>query len=627
MGYKNVWGITKLYLDQSTSNENPSEELDPSRNLFEASDLPLTTVTEQPTIRSSAASSPARPSTTLSDDLISLDEWTCISDPQRIGQALDEIRTDIRPGLWNVLRKMKALISDTAYRTSKLENQMGPRLGEVDYLMKDLESPNHYHRFASVQENLLGLRNQTKIIKMGLTNRVTELEKAILSSPNTDPTQNTLNACPTAINELSSKVAELKNLFAGKTAKEEDLEKKVKALESKLISLKHSWDHTAVMTAKVEKDVTSLSESRRFDGVAIHNLKSAVAKLNSGSSTIKKLDKEGLEARIDLLAASMEAVKDEMKLNLADSKLNNWLVTKVKALWETPDFQTKIKNLFKGEMAGFRLGLDHMSDRFQGALVDILREDITKEVVKAFDANLDRFRRLCQEGMLKESDLPSTFNMIEAKESLRLTLSTDIKERMTILSSTVTQVCDQIKKIMTTDVGVHESESRLMDIIFSSNLLVRFFSELSSSDQGLGKLVDDLRVWERSAPITRLDALNALIISIKSIEKPVFANKVIALLKTGLPTKVDGLIESLESMAIKDLGDLSRVPLSDWSEYAPKSVVEEGLSDSTVNNPQPIRTSSVLTASTQEKSTTTRQTIEMLKKKLEEASTTCSKSL
>ena len=139
--------------------------------------------------------------------------------------------------------------------------------------------------------------------------------------------------------------------------------------------------------------------------------------------------------------------------------------------------------------------------------------------------------------------------------------------------------------------------------------------------------MDDLRVWERSAPVTRLDTLNALIISIKSIEKPVFANKVIALLKTGLPTKVDGLIESLESMAVKDLGDLARVPLSDWSEYAPKSVVEEGLSDTTLKNPQPIRTSSVLTASTQEKSTTTRQTIEMLKKKLEEASTTCSKSL
>ena len=79
-------------------------------------------------------------------------------------------------------------------------------------------------------------------------------------------------------------------------------------------------------------------------------------------------------------------------------------------------------------------------------------------------------------------------------------------------------------------------------------------------------------------------------------------------------------------MAVKDLGDLAKVPLSDWAEYAPKSVVEN-ISDSTLNNPQPIRTSSVLTATDQEKTTTTRQTIELLKKKLEEASTACSKSL
>ena len=485
---------------------------------------------ELQTTRSSAASSPARPSTTLSDDLVSLDEWTCISDPQRIGQALDEIRTELRPNLWTILRKMKALISDTTFKTARLENLVGPRLGEIDYAMKDLESPNHYHLYSTIHENLLGLRNQVKTIKTSFSDRITELETTIQLSSQDTVTQNTQTACPPAINELSSKISELRNLFAGKTAKEEDLEKKVSNLESLFKSLKHNWDHTSVMVATMEKDVSSLSESRRFDGLAIHNLKAAVARVENGSSTVKKLDKEDLNTRIDLIAASLEAVKDEMKMNLADSKVNSWLVTKVQALWETPDFQIKIRNIFKGEMAGFRLGLDHMNSHFQGALIDILRNDITKEVVKAFDSNLERFRRLCQEGMLKESDLPTTFNMIEAKESLRLTLSTDIKERMKILSSTVTQVCDQIKRIMTTDVGVHESESRLMDIIFSSNLLVRFFSELSSSDQGLGKLVDDLRVWEKSAPITRLQALNALIISIKSIQKPVFANKVIALL-------------------------------------------------------------------------------------------------
>ena len=64
-----------------------------------------------------------------------------------------------------------------------------------------------------------------------------------------------------------------------------------------------------------------------------------------------------------------------------------------------------------------------------------------------------------------------------------------------------------------------------------------------------------------------------------------------------------------------------------WKDYGPKSAFENQISDTSVANPEPKATSSVLEMEDPEKVASTRATLDKLKAKLEKASTSVSKSL
>ena len=332
-----------------------------------------------------------------------------------------------------------------------------------------------------------------------------------------------------------------------------------------------------------------------------------------------------LNARMDHLAGETTRLQESMRMDLSGSEVNDWLKRKTHAFWETREFRENVNNLIKSNLSSFQVDSTHMNARFRASIMDIMKEDLAKEVLKAFDANLERFKRQCQQGMLKESDIPSTFNMLECKNALKLSMESDIKKRMDVLASTVSRVCDGILETLTDNVGLYESEAKLMDSIFSSNILVRFFGELSSSEKGLGHLVEDLRVWERSAPITRVETLNALILSLKTLQAPVFANQIVDLLKVGLPTSMDKLLEHLNAMAVKDLGCLSRVPLMDSKSFAPKNDSESRVSETSIEKVTPLATSSAASLDASNKDSMTRMTLERLKKKIVDASANTSK--
>ena len=654
--------------DSTKTLEIDTEDLDPSRNLFNSQDLPVTKVIDITPVRSSAESSPARPDTAIDDDIEPFDEWISISDPHRIGIALEKIKSETPEKLWDILRMTKALASNTAFKLSALESLLGPRLSDFDYLQNDLAIPQHYHTHATIHANLLGLRNQIKNTRKDCLNKNVDLESTCdqlrdniqaiqydleqskISGPSGNSnmslqedqmsdasrpinhfvTRNdaSSSANPNAINELNSSVASLKNIVAGWALSGADSKEKVSDLEKQLNSFKSQLDQNVMETSLIRTEVANLTNNRKFDVASIQGLKASVNRIDKeGPSCLKQTGKSEVEARLDLLAGEIQQLKEQLRMDLSSSSMNEWLITKCQAQWETLEFQSKVKNMINRALSNLKVNESNLSNRLKDALIDGLREDIAKETIGAFEANLDRFKSLCQDGMLKEEDLPTTFNMLEAKKSLRLTLSADIKERMKVLSDTVSQVCNQLITILTTDVGLHESEARLMDVVFSSNLLVKFFGGLSGSDEGLGHVIEDLRVWERSAPSTRVETLDALITALKLLQPPIFANQVVNLLKEGLPTRMDTLLGHMEKMAKKDLGDLSKVPVMSWEKFSPKSTMENSISDTTLQNPQPKATSSVLEIGNQDKSTTTRQTLDKLKAKLEKASTSVSKSI
>ena len=164
-----------------------------------------------------------------------------------------------------------------------------------------------------------------------------------------------------------------------------------------------------------------------------------------------------------------------------------------------------------------------------------------------------------------------------------------------------------------------------MDLIMSGRIILKFFTDLPSSDEGLARLIRDLRNWELTAPVVRKDKLNALIQALKGLKQPVLAGTVVRILQEGLPTRMDLLINHLSEMTVKNLGSLDVITIAQWDKVADKSFLEKEISSTSVVNPVPIATSSGLEIPDQSTESTTIQTLDKLKEKLRLASANLSR--
>ena len=100
-----------------------------------------------------------------------------------------------------------------------------------------------------------------------------------------------------------------------------------------------------------------------------------------------------LNARMDHLAGEITRLQESMRMDLSGSEVNDWLKKKTHAYWETREFREIVNNLIKSNLASFQVDSSHMNARFRSSIMDIMNEDLAKEVLKAFDANLERFKR------------------------------------------------------------------------------------------------------------------------------------------------------------------------------------------------------------------------------------------
>ena len=239
--------------------------------------------------------------------------------------------------------------------------------------------------------------------------------------------------------------------------------------------------------------------------------------------------------------------------------------------------------------------------------------------MKTFDAQKERFCRLAQEDMVRAKDLPTAFNVSETKKSLSLALKADIKRSMDIISKTMLELLSGLEEIFTDPMNLDDAEARSMDLVLGSKIILKFFTSLSSSSEGLLKLIQDIRIWERSAPAVKKDQLNALIVALKNLKEPVLAGTVIRIVQEGIPTRMDTLINHLIESLSSELGGIDRITVAAWDNLASKSSLE--LSDSTLVNPIPVATSSKTDTahSTQQPSNQTRVTLDRLKAKFKNA--------
>ena len=168
-------------------------------------------------------------------------------------------------------------------------------------------------------------------------------------------------------------------------------------------------------------------------------------------------------------------------------------------------------------------------------------------------------KRMAQEGMAKIEDIPSSMNLSEAKRTLDLNLKTDLKKAMNIISNAMMDLLTGIEDIFLNATEMNGTEMCTLDIMMGGKVLVKFVRSLSSSDEGLLKMVEDIRVWEFLAPLVKKDKLNALIGALKNLKAPVKASTVMMMMREGVPTKLDGLIDHLTEVTTKELGNLDLI--------------------------------------------------------------------
>ena len=227
--------------------------------------------------------------------------------------------------------------------------------------------------------------------------------------------------------------------------------------------------------------------------------------------------------------------------------------------------------------------------------------------------------------MAKVEDLPSMVNINETKRSLGLTLKADMKKAMDIICDAMEDLLNGIESIFMDSLNANGSEMGTLDTLMARKIVLRFLKSLSSSEEGLLRMVEDLRIWICLAPLVKKDKLNALLIALKNLKAPVTAGMVLSLIKEGIPTRLDEFIEYMVDLTERDMGKMDLITISPWQALSEKSSIE--ISETSLVNPVPVQTSSRndLQMQPPKQDTSTRITLDRLKMRFRDASSALGK--
>ena len=227
--------------------------------------------------------------------------------------------------------------------------------------------------------------------------------------------------------------------------------------------------------------------------------------------------------------------------------------------------------------------------------------------------------------MAKIEDLPSSANINETKRTLNLNLKTDMKKAMNIITDAMMDLLTGIESIFVDASDMNGTEMGTLDVVLGGKMLVKFVKNLSSSEEGLLAMVEDIRIWEFLAPLVKKDKLNALIVALKNLKAPVNASTVLMMVREGVPTRLDRLIDHLVEVTTKELGNLDQITVAPWQALSSKSSIE--ISTTSLVNPVPLHTSSRTENSveTPRNDASTRDTLDKIKQRFRNASSALDK--
>ena len=486
---------------------------------------------------------------------------------------------------------------------------VGPPVDTHRYELCGQTEPQNYCDGNTIGENILGIKNtvirnhsffDTHVSHYIRT--IQEVEKGIkdLREEIYSIQDSLKNAKPTASMEqmkkdLADSMAKQQNLSSGAAFTAMDLTSRMVELEKQNLASVKKLEAVSKSVALIKNQISKPQEEMEMGQChELTRIKERIKVLEeeSNANSSRNLFAESADSRLDLFQRDLEQFRSELKMDLSSSKVNEWLKHKLNAFLDSPEFELKMKNVMKNFSACFQVRTYNMSADMRNVLIGDATPELRKLVLECFDSHRERIKRMAQEGMCRKEDLPSAWNMTEAKRSLGLALKADLANGWEIISKMVMSLLDGIEQIFEDPLTLDQQELKAMDLILGGKMIWKFFTDLPKSDECLIHLIDDVRMWEVTSPAVKKDKLNALIVALKDLKAPVVAADVIKLVQEGIPTRMDSLIQHLTEMTVKEVGDLHVITMAAWDKMSSRSTLEKDISSTTVVNPVPRATSS-----------------------------------
>ena len=286
-------------------------------------------------------------------------------DPQHISEDIMAVSKTIDHSIWNILRKLNARGTASSIDIHGLQEQVGPALTTSHYFLNGQEEPQTFKDDQTLTENVLGiknscLRNRRSIDSHFVTtanevNRLKSTIKALESSvsvalnANPKATENKIaNDLKKLQKEVAEALASASSLTAGSAFNTLDLTNRLIEVEQAIQRL----DKKATMMAKSlgalkNEQAKNSTEINQQSISAIHERVSKLESQSLEEPHSRNLFDDMASTRIDLLEREVSTIRKDSKLELADSDLNNWLKTKLKAFLESPEMTDRFRMEFK----------------------------------------------------------------------------------------------------------------------------------------------------------------------------------------------------------------------------------------------------------------------------------------
>ena len=314
------------------------------------------------------------PRTWYSDDL---------GDPHHIREDIDGLHDSVDRKQVIIYMKLNDRGSSNTLKIEDLREHVGRRVTSREFFLNGQPEPANYDDDQTLAENVLALRNMTRVNRVSLdtfsqetTQEIQKLKDKDLPSSNSS--SSTPNAYPKAeFNKLKKDVAtalvKVNSLSKGNAFDTIDIKNRVLTLEKECQETTRKLNATSKSVGILKNGHGQSTSSENQLPIGINRFDERLLKLEEHAfgQQSRGLFDSTMETTVDLLSKEVQDLRKDLKLDLASSHMNEWLNTKMKAFLDTPVFTERIRSEMKNFMVNYQIEPRNMPQDTRQKLIQV----------------------------------------------------------------------------------------------------------------------------------------------------------------------------------------------------------------------------------------------------------------